>query len=107
MTGEVTLRGKVLPIGGLKEKMLAAHRAGIVTFVLPRRNAKDLADVPAEVHEGMEIVQVEQMEQIIDLALLPAQSSEPETKKPKRAPRKRPAPSAPAWTPPPLTGASP
>jgi ATP-dependent Lon protease len=107
MTGEVTLRGKVLPIGGLKEKMLAAHRAGIVTFVLPRRNAKDLADVPAEVREGMEIVQVEQMEQIIDLALLPAQSAESETKKPKRAPRKRPAPPAPAWTPPPLTGASP
>jgi ATP-dependent Lon protease len=97
----------VLPIGGLKEKMLAAHRAGIATFVLPRRNAKDLTEVPAEVRDGMETVQVERMEQILALALLSAQPAEAETKTPKRAPRKRATNRTPAWTPPPLSGAAP
>ncbi len=105
MTGEITLRGKVLPIGGLKEKMLAAHRAGIRTFIMPRRNVKDLADIPAEVREGMQIIPVERMEEIVALALLTDAPDAPPTKTPKRAPRK-PARRAPAWTPPPpLTGA--
>ncbi len=69
MTGEVTLRGRVLPIGGLKEKMLAAHRAGIQTFLMPKRNAKDLVDVPEKVKE-MKIVEVEHMDEVLDLALV-------------------------------------
>jgi ATP-dependent Lon protease len=107
MTGEVTLRGKVLPIGGLKEKMLAAHRAGITTFVMPRRNAKDLADMPAEVRDAMEIVQVEGMEEVLQHALLSRESTEPVTPKPKRPPRRTAANRNAAWTPPaPLSGAT-
>jgi ATP-dependent Lon protease len=108
MTGEITLRGKVLPIGGLKEKMLAAHRAGIRTFLMPRRNAKDLADIPAEVRDAMEIVQVERMEEILALALLPREPAAPITPKPKRSPRRATNRGA-AWTPPPvpLSGGAP
>jgi ATP-dependent Lon protease len=71
MTGEVTLRGKVLPIGGVKEKMLAAHRAGIKTFILPRKNRKDLAEVPQEVQSEMKIVLVDHVEEVLKVALLP------------------------------------
>jgi ATP-dependent Lon protease len=60
MTGEITLRGQVLPVGGIKEKLLAAHRAGIRQILLPRRNLKDLEDVPSEVREAMRIFPVEQ-----------------------------------------------
>jgi ATP-dependent Lon protease len=76
MTGEITLRGKVLPIGGLKEKTLAAHRAGIRTFILPRRNAKDLAELPDLVREGLEFVQVEHLDEVLGIALVqdPARS---------------------------------
>jgi len=69
MTGEVTLRGRVLPIGGLKEKMLAAHRAGIRTFILPKKNAKDLVELPERVRE-MEIVEVERMDEVLEHALV-------------------------------------
>ena len=75
MTGEVTLRGRVLPIGGLKEKMLAAHRAGIKTFILPKRNAKDLIDIPAKVRE-MEIIEVEHVDEVLAHALLAAAPAE-------------------------------
>ena len=71
MTGEITLRGKVLPIGGLREKTVAAHRGGIKTFILPRRNAKDLAELPAVVREGMELIQVDTLAEVLDAALLP------------------------------------
>jgi ATP-dependent Lon protease len=76
MTGEITLRGKVLPIGGLKEKTLAAHRAGIRTFILPRRNAKDLAELPDLVREGLEFVQVDHLDEVLGIALVqdPARS---------------------------------
>jgi len=70
MTGEITLRGRVLPIGGLKEKVLAAHRAGIKTFVLPRKNEKDLVDVPAGVKRQLDFVFVEGMEEVLGAALL-------------------------------------
>jgi ATP-dependent Lon protease len=71
MTGEITLRGKVLPIGGLREKTVAAHRGGIKTFILPRRNAKDLAELPAVVRDGMELIQVDSLDQVLSAALLP------------------------------------
>jgi len=70
MTGEITLRGRVLPIGGLKEKMLAAHRAGIKTFVFPDKNKKDLVDVPKEILDDLELVPVSQISQVFEIALL-------------------------------------
>jgi len=71
MTGEITLRGRVLPIGGVKEKILAAHRAGIKTFILPRKNTKDLVDVPEDVKKQLSIVPVEHVEEVLEAALLP------------------------------------
>jgi ATP-dependent Lon protease len=72
MTGEITLRGKVLPIGGLKEKLLAAHRAGIKTFILPEKNRKDLYEVPDEVKQSMDLVLVKHIGEVLDRALLAA-----------------------------------
>ena len=69
MTGEVTLRGKVLPVGGVKEKVLAAHRAGITTFVLPAQNKKDLKEIPGKVRRAFNFVFVEQMEEVLRAAL--------------------------------------
>jgi ATP-dependent Lon protease len=77
MTGEITLRGKVLPIGGLREKTVAAHRGGIKTFILPRRNAKDLAELPGVVRDGMELIQVDSLEQVLATALLPKAQTGP------------------------------
>lgn len=70
MTGEITLRGRVLPIGGLKEKLFAAHRAGIRTLVMPKKNAKDLDEVPKRVLREMTIVQVESMDEVLGKALV-------------------------------------
>ncbi len=72
MTGEITLRGRVLPIGGLKEKVLAAHRAGLKRFVLPKKNVKDLVDVPGNVKKELQFVPVERMEEVLGAALQPA-----------------------------------
>ena len=69
MTGEITLRGKVLPIGGVKEKLLAAHRLGLRTIILPKDNEKDLADVPPEILAQMAIHFVESMDQVLEIAL--------------------------------------
>ena len=69
MTGEVTLRGKVLPIGGLREKTLAAHRGGIKTFLLPKRNAKDLSELPDIVKQELELIEVSDVDQVLDIAL--------------------------------------
>jgi ATP-dependent Lon protease len=76
MTGEITLRGKVLPIGGLKEKVLAAHRAGIKTIILPRRNERDLDDIPPELRAELTFVPVDRVEEVLEAALEP-QPSEP------------------------------
>jgi ATP-dependent Lon protease len=69
MTGEITLRGKVLPIGGLKEKLLAAHRVGIFEAILPEENRKDLADLPELLKTSMKLHFVEEMDQVLQIAL--------------------------------------
>ncbi len=69
MTGEITLRGKVLPIGGVKEKVLAAHRSDIETVILPKENEKDLKDIPQSVLDDVKIVLVEHMDEVLDIAL--------------------------------------
>ena len=79
MTGEITLRGKVLPVGGIRDKVLAAHRAGIRTVILPEKNRKDLEEVPDAVRKDVRLVFVDQMDKVLDTALV----------KKKRAPAKR------------------
>ena len=69
MTGEITLRGRVLPIGGLKEKLLAAHRGGITTVIIPEENKKDLADMPANITSSLQIHPVRWIDQVLDIAL--------------------------------------
>jgi ATP-dependent Lon protease len=69
MTGEITLRGQVLPVGGIKEKVLAAHRAGLRTVIIPKRNEKDLDDLPAEVRNEMKVVLVDRVEEVLAAAL--------------------------------------
>ena len=70
MTGEITLRGRVLPIGGLKEKLLAAHRGGITTVLIPRDNEKDLVDIPDNVKKGLKILSVGTVDEVLSEALL-------------------------------------
>ncbi|WP_407561090.1 endopeptidase La [Streptomyces sp. 184] len=72
MTGEVSLTGRVLPIGGVKQKLLAAHRAGVTTVIIPKRNEPDLDDVPAEVLEKLEVHPVSDVRRVLELALTPA-----------------------------------
>ncbi len=71
MTGEITLRGKVLPIGGLKEKMLAAKRAGITLIICPRLNKKELDDIHPTIKRGLEIHLVDDLDEVLKLALVP------------------------------------
>ncbi|MET7935271.1 endopeptidase La [Streptomyces sp. NPDC005322] len=78
MTGEVSLTGRVLPIGGVKQKLLAAHRAGVTTVIIPRRNEPDLDDVPAEVLEKLDVHPVSDVRQVLELALEPASTVAPE-----------------------------
>ncbi|MEU7026996.1 endopeptidase La [Streptomyces sp. NPDC014779] len=73
MTGEVSLTGRVLPIGGLKQKLLAAHRAGITTVVIPKRNEPDLDDVPAEILDKLDVHPVTDVRQVLEIALAPAE----------------------------------
>jgi ATP-dependent Lon protease len=72
MTGEVSLTGRVLPIGGVKQKLLAAHRAGITTVLLPLRNGPDLDDVPAAVRDELTVKLVADVREVLDAALEPA-----------------------------------
>jgi ATP-dependent Lon protease len=71
MTGEITLRGKVLPVGGIKEKVLAAHRVGIRTVILPRRNERDVEDVPEELRRELAFVFVDDAAEVLRHALTP------------------------------------
>ncbi len=73
MTGEITLRGRVLPVGGLREKILAAHRVGLKTILIPERNMKDLVDVPKKVLTDLKIIPITHMDQVLEVALHPAQ----------------------------------
>jgi ATP-dependent Lon protease len=70
MTGEITLRGNVLPIGGLSEKLVAAHQAGYTVVLLPEENRKDASEIPSEVRRGLAIRFVESMDQVLDFALV-------------------------------------
>ena len=72
MTGEITLRGRVLPVGGLREKVLAAHRAGLKTVLIPERNMKDLVDVPRKVLDVLKIIPINHMDEVLQQALYPA-----------------------------------
>jgi ATP-dependent Lon protease len=80
MTGEITLRGKVFPIGGVKEKLLAAHRFGVTTVILPRENEKDLADIPKNILEAMTVELVDHVDEVLKLALVPPAEPAPEIK---------------------------
>jgi len=77
MTGEITLRGRVLPIGGVREKILAAHRAGLKFVIIPKKNVKDLVDVPQKAKDEIKIIPVEHMDEVIKLALYPEQVQKP------------------------------
>jgi len=70
MTGEITLRGRVLPVGGLKEKVLAAHRAGIENMLIPGENAKDIVEIPAKVRQKVNLIQVDHMDEVLEVALV-------------------------------------
>ena len=70
MTGEITLRGRVLPIGGLKEKLLAAHRGNIKTVIIPRDNERDMTDIPAKVLKEIDVVFVENVDEVLRIALI-------------------------------------
>jgi ATP-dependent Lon protease len=72
MTGELTLAGRVLPIGGVKQKLLAAHRAGLTEVIVPARNEPDLDDVPADVRDGLTIHVLADVADVLDMALRPA-----------------------------------
>jgi ATP-dependent Lon protease len=83
MTGEITLRGRVLPVGGIKEKVLAAHRVKIMKIIMPRKNQHDLMDIPRRARKDLTFIFVDRMDEVVDAALLPA------VEKPKRVRRKK------------------
>ena len=97
MTGEITLRGKVLPVGGIKEKLTAAYRAGIRKIVMPERNRKDIVEIPKKIVSEMEIIYVTEMSEVLDVVLAPAKRSPGAPRRTKtKLTRKPAAKSAPA-----------
>ncbi len=88
MTGELTLRGRILPIGGLKEKLMAAHRMRLKTVLIPRRNQKDLVDIPRDVQRQLRIVLVERMEEVLPYSLLEAPAPSPRPKRVRKSRKK-------------------
>jgi ATP-dependent Lon protease len=70
MTGEITLRGDVLPVGGIKEKVLAAHRGQVYTVMLPRQNKKDLGEIPKELRQHLKVILVDKMTEVLKRALI-------------------------------------
>jgi len=91
MTGEITLRGEVLPIGGLKEKLLAAHRGGIKTVIIPKENERNLEDIPKNIKQDLKVIAVKWIDEVIDIALerLPEPISKPVESKPETASTKQ------------------
>ena len=91
MTGEITLRGEVLPIGGLKEKLLAAHRGGIKTVIIPKENERNLEDIPKNIKQDLKVIAVKWIDEVIDIALerLPEPISKPVESKPETASKKQ------------------
>jgi ATP-dependent Lon protease len=85
MTGEITLRGRVLPVGGVREKIMAAHRAGLKKVIIPRKNLKDLIDLPKRVRSDVRIMPVDHMDQVLEIALL-IQQAKPQPARRKRIP---------------------
>ena len=81
MTGEITLRGQVMPVGGIKEKVLAAHRSGLQTVILPSRNEADLEDLPDDVRKAIKFVFVETVDDVLEAALMPASKRRARRKK--------------------------
>jgi ATP-dependent Lon protease len=81
MTGEITLRGQVLPVGGIKEKVLAAHRSGLKTIILPKRNEADLEDIPEEILKAIDFIFVESVDEVLETALEPAPKVKKKSKK--------------------------
>jgi ATP-dependent Lon protease len=90
MTGEITLRGRVLPIGGLKEKVMAAHRAGLKTMILPRKNEKDMVEIPRKILSDLKFILVDHMDEVLKEALLTPRANGIKRKSSTR-PTKRPA----------------
>ncbi|HSB67298.1 MAG TPA: endopeptidase La [Anaerolineales bacterium] len=85
MTGEITLRGHVLPVGGIREKVLSAHRSGLKTVILPKRNAKDLIDVPKRARNELQLVLVDHIDQVLDVALKPAKPGNSHHRTPRKS----------------------
>ena len=85
MTGEITLRARILPIGGVREKVLAAHRAGLKTVILPEKNLKDLVELPKAARSELKIIPVKHMDEVLQIALASKAIIEPP--RPRRQPR--------------------
>ena len=89
MTGEITLRGRVLPIGGLKEKALGALRAGIHTVIIPEKNKRDLVEIPKNVKRKIKFIPVSNMDEVLEIALEPAPVKKTQKTKKRKPARKR------------------
>ena len=89
MTGEITLRGAVLPVGGVRDKVLAAHRAGLTRIILPHRNLRDLPELPADVRDEIEFVPIKTLSQLVKIALGDQRKKVSKKRKPRRKAKRR------------------